>query len=456
MIVKNNSALVTGKWNVMKRAYDTISGLLRNEVLWILIVCTTFRNIYRFIYPQEIWWYSDTATYYYASSRILHGAVDAFRTPAYPAFLKLIELISNRNLFKNVVVWQSIISIISIIPFFLLCRQWFRNKYIAYTATILFGCLPVINNYNLGICPESLLISFLAFALYQIANYIKSPGYGRSVALNCTMVFLVMLKPVCIYLFGIIGLVWVLWFAYEKKGKHLRFNIAGLLVSTILISGYCFANKKQNGCFNLSSVNHDNNFANIILSDAYKTLGDTTFISIVDSIKSKGHYYAIYYLNNDYQKYQQVYGKWPKDYAFTRDMTSVSSVPPSRYNYSMNQLDSYIREAMLSKIYLQYIFGKFLQFAQFKFIFIKGYILYALLLVSLLITGYGAIYLRRVQWMEVYVVLALAGWLFTIITTGIKDITQERVLTPALPFIIILAFSFIDKITVRIIKPILR
>lgn len=356
------------------------------------------------------------------------------------------ELICKENFFDKVVELQSIISLVSIIPLFLYCRQWFRNKYIRYSAIILYGCLPVILHYNHGICPESLLISSLPFLLYLISSYIIRPGYGKAVALNFMMVFLVMLKPVCIYLYGVIGLLWILRYGYERKINHLRFEIFGILVSILLISGYCLANKKQNGIFNISSVSHDNNFANIILSGAYKTLGDPAFISIIDSIKREGHYYAIYYLNNDHYKYQRVYNKFPKGYRWTRDMVGVFSVPPSAYNYSMDQLDSYIKKAMLSKIYLQYTIDKFIYFAQFKWIFIKGYMLYALLLAELLLTGYAAIYFRTVQWTGVFVLLSLAGWIFTALTTGINDNTQERVLAPALPFLIILKSGFIDKL----------
>lgn len=227
------------------------------------------------------------------------------------------------------------------------------------------------------------------------------------------MVFLVMLKPVCIYLYGVMGLLWILRFAYEKNSKPLRFEIPGLMVSVILISGYCLANKKQNGYFNLSSVSHDNNFANVILSNAYKTLGDSAFISIIDSIKGKGHYYAVYYLNNDHNKYQRVYNKFPKEYRFTKDMTGVFSVPPSRYNYSMAQLDSYIKKAMVSKIYIQYTIDKFIYFFQFKLVYIKGYVLYALLLAELLLPGYALIYFRKLQWVRLFVFLALVGWIFT-------------------------------------------
>lgn len=72
--------------------------------------------------------------------------------------------------------------------------------------------------------------------------------------------------------------------------------------------------------------------------------------------------------------------------------------------------------------------------------------LYALLLAELLLTGYAAIYFRTVQWTGVFVLLSLAGWIFTALTTGINDNTQERVLAPALPFLIILKSGFIDKL----------
>jgi hypothetical protein len=434
------------RWNIIKRTGAIVSWIIGCEWIWLLLLCVAFRILYQYIYKGNTWWYSDTATYYYASLHILEGKVDAFRTPVYPLFLKLIELTSNERFFDNVVVMQTLISIISIVPFYLFCRQWFRSKYIVYCATILYGSLPVFLHYNRGICPESLLISSLPLLLYLISNYIIHPGYGKSVAMNGMMVFLVMLKPVCIYLYGVMGLLWILRYAYEKNSKLLRLDIAGIMVSVLLIAGYCLANKKQNGNFNISSVSHDNNFANIILSNAYKTVEDPTFISIIDSLKGEGHYYTVYYLNNDYYKYQRVYNKFPADYWYTRDMAGVLSIPPSQYNYSMAQLDSYIKKAMLSKKFLQYTIDRFTHFDRFKLSFIRGYVLYILLLAELSFVIYAAFYLRKVQWVGVFVFLALAGWIFTVLTTGINDVTMARVMVPALPFVIISMFGFVDKL----------
>lgn len=429
-----------------------ISDCLQSPLFWLLLLCFTFRNFYEHLYVPDINYYSDTVTYYYAAQHVFNGIVDAFRTPVYPMVIKVIQAIDERSVFNNIVYFQKTVSFISIIAFYLFCKRWYHVKYLQFTATLIYGCMPAIIYYNIGIFPESLLLSSLTFLLYFFSEYIRQPNPNRAILLNLFILYLVLLKPGCIYLYGVLGMIWILKLFYEKNRAHFKYEITGFIVSVLLLFGYCLVNKKQNGVLGLSTVSHDNNFANIILSNAYKYLSDKRFIAAIDSVKEKGIYYSIYYLNNDYYRYQKCYKSFPEAYPYTEDMTGVSNVPPNNYGYTRAQLDAYIKEAMLSKPYLQYIINEFETFIHFRLLFVSGYMLYLLFLIESILILQLVIRRKRISWIHLFCFLVLAGIIGITLIGGIDDGTRRRVLMPVAPFLIIFTIGFIDRLLIIIFQ----
>ncbi len=428
------------------RLQNIIRRLTSNEILWLILICFSFRTIYQSLTSDRFWYYSDTASYYYAAQHITEMKIDAFRTPVYPAVISIFQHISPYNTFGDIVVFQKLISLLSLLPFYLFCRQFFRNKYLAYMATLAYGCLPPIFIYNNGICPESLLISSFALLPYLFLNNYRKPGPGRSLLLSSYLLYLVLLKPACIYLYPIAVLFLLGKFWSHRMKRIIAYEISVLAISVLVVFGYCLENKKKNGYFGLTTATHDNNFANIILSDAYKTLDDKRFVAIVDTLKPIGHYYTVYYLNNDHDKYQRIYDSFPKRYGLTWDMIAVKETPASKYDYSKEQIDSFIKKAMMSRTFLWYIVDNFIQFTDFDMLYIQGYVWYLLLLTEALFVMYMIVRRKKFPWRHMLVFLITSGLICTTLIAGINDATRGRVLIPIAPFLCIILFSVMDRV----------
>lgn len=433
------------------RIKNLIVSWSRGELFWLLVLSFTFRNIYQMLKP-EVFYNFDTATYCYAALHIFDGAIDAFRTPVYPIIIKISRFINHENPFPNITIFQHIISFLSIIPFYLVCNQWMRTRFIVFVAALAYACLVPVVDYNNAFYPESLLVSSLVFLLYLFSRYLVQPTIFKSIFINIYVFYLVMLKPACVFLYVIFALIWLLKWIYERKSPFLKHAYIGFGISILLLFGYCLLNKKQNDFFGISSVSHDNNFANVILSNAYQDFSDPKLITIIDSIKYKGHYYAIYHLSNYCEILQKSLAAFPEVYPLNWNMEEVSHTPCNNYGYTAKNLAPRVKEAMLSKQYLGYIIDNFMGFSNTKVILLKGYIVYLLFFIEILLILYSMLCQRKMRWFLFFVFTMAAGVLVTVLVGGINDGTRDRVILPIAPFLVFMLFNLIDEVTSLLFK----
>jgi hypothetical protein len=273
------------------------------------------------------------------------------------------------------------------------------------------------------------------------------------VFLNGYIFYLVLLKPVCIYLYAVAGLIWIIKLLYERNSGTPQYILGSFIISVLLLLSYCLLNKKQNDYFGISAVTHDNSFANVIASNAYKNFSDKKLVTIIDSTMKNGIYYTLYYLNNDHDLIQKQYNVFP--YSSNPSMESVSSIPASKYRYTKVELDTYISKAMRSKVFAEYIVNNITSFAGIEIYYIKGYMIYLLLFVEILLIVYFKIKHKGILLSHIFVFTTISGMLFSFLIMGFGQC--ERILTPILPFLIIFIFSFFDELifcfdTERLVK----
>jgi hypothetical protein len=262
-----------------------------------------------------------------------------------------------------------------------------------------------------------------------------------------------MLKPGMLIFYVIFALIWFTRLIIKKeRTRFIKYELTSFCLSIILLLGFSYLNKKQNDHFGLSTVVHDNNFINVILSGAYRNFPDETLISVIDSMKSR-HYSTVYYLNNDAELYQKRYKTFPEYYAYTSDMQGISRLQPNKYGYNRAQMEIYVKDAMRSNEYINYVWRQFTGFTHSGVLyFIKGYVVYLAILLELLLLGYSLFYQKKIHWERLFVVMILIGVLSTVLIGGINDNTRSRVLTPATPFLVILFMELIDLVTSLIIR----
>ena len=435
----------------LKNIFQTINKgfqkVIFSDIFWLLLLCFTFRNYF----DRSIGYISyntDSATYWLAAQNLLKGLIDDYRTPLYPLILKLIEGFGKESVFENTIIFQQVISFISIIPFYSLTKKWFKNKPISFAASLLYGCHHSVLQIIYGIFAESLLISFFVFFLYFFYGFISRPTTTKWIFLHILIFLLVMLKPLCVILYAIMVVVGIPLFKLDPKFKEKHFQLSkilsGYFIGFMLLIGFCTTNKVQNDYFGISTVSHDNNLANVILSQAYQEIPDENLVAIIDTARYYGHYYSIYYLNNDYEKYRKSFAAFPPQYEFSESMLGVQRIPANSLGYNRKNLAPLVKKAMCSKVYFNYIIRDFFSFSNSVMFSIKGYIIYLLIYLELVLVLYQLVFKKETDWMRIFVLLTGMGLLFASILGGINDVTRERVLLPVLPFLIIMFFDLIN------------
>lgn len=436
----------------IRKVFETFSKgfqkIIFSDIFWLLLICFTFRNYF----DKTIGYISynaDSATYWLAAQNLFKGLIDDYRTPLYPLILKLIECIGGRDtVFENTLVFQHIVSFISIIPFYSLTKKWFKSKPISFATSLVYGCHHSVLQITYGIFAESLLISFLVFFLSFFFRFISNPTTFKWIALHVFMFLMVMLKPICIILYAILVFVGIALFMFDPKFKEKHFPLSkilsGYLVSLLLIIGFCTTNKIQNDYFGVSTVSHDNNFANVILSQAYQEIPDEKLVEIIDTARYYGHYYTIYYLNNDHEKYQKSFSAFPSQYDLSLNMLGVKSIPANNLGYNRKNLTPLVKRAMFSRTQINYIIRDFIMFSNSVMFSIKGFIFYLIIYFELTLILYNLFFNKEIDWMRLFVLFTGAGILFASIFGGINDGTRERVLLPVIPFLIIMFFDLIN------------
>lgn len=141
----------------------------------ILFVCLLYRLFYfGFLHPGMVLYNSDSVSYF-ASVDIFKGVVDLYRTPLYPYLIKLFEYISRDNLVQNLILFQQVISFLSITPFFFISKSMVKNKYLVVIATFFYGLWHPILIQNVYLNPDSLCFAGSTLMLFVFIKYLEKP-----------------------------------------------------------------------------------------------------------------------------------------------------------------------------------------------------------------------------------------------------------------------------------------
>jgi len=423
-----------------------------------MALCITFRLIYDAIVNPSIGYNADSATYWLAGIKLINGTVDAYRTPLYPLVLQLINQLGNNRVFENIVFFQQLISYISIIPFYWLTTHLFSNKPISFAASLTYGCHPSMLIINYGIFADSLLISCFVFFLFTIDRFFQKPSGAKWLGLNVFAFFIVMLKPVSVILYPILfimGLYLLKPFGTPHLSRlPLKSLLPGFLIGVALLGGFVTLNKVQNDYPGISTVTHDNRFANVVLSRAYQTIADEKLVSIIDTARYYGHYYTIFYLNNDHQKYQQSFDAFPSQYKLNDNMLAVRQIPPNSLGYNRQNIEPLIKKAALTSLYIKYMYADLMLFSGDTHFYVKGGLLNMIIYISFVILLYQGLFNKRIHPIRVIMFLLGTILLYTSIVGGIRDGTRERVLLPCFPFLVILFYDLVNE-SWKYLKPFL-
>ena len=269
----------------------------------ILVICLLYRIYYfGYLHPGMVLYNSDSVSYFVFVD-ILRGIVDPYRTPLYPYVIKFFEYLSKDNLVSNLIFFQQVISLLSIMPFYFASVNIIRNKYFVIIATLFYGLWHPLLIQNVHLNPECLCFAGSTLFLFVLTKYLEKPAITTAVSLGILPFFLIMLKPTYFILIVIVLLFFVLrFFILREERKILYGGMLGLCITAAGVLGYCELNKMHNGQFVLSNIALNNTLAHISYSGAYREGGDDEFTAIIDAKRHLGYYIAPFTINNDFIK----------------------------------------------------------------------------------------------------------------------------------------------------------
>ncbi len=272
-----------GKWQ------SIIVKFISSDLFWLLISCAAIRLVFYFSLKNTDE-YGDSMTYLNYSANIFLGQVDMLRTPVYPYFIKIIKLFGNDFLIQNIILIQAIISFLSIIIFYKIVGFVFQNRAVILIASIVYGIMPSLINFDKCILTESLSICATVVFLYFIISYLKRPAILKSILFTLYIFITIMLRPSFIILLPIVIMFWVLRIIFFKTDwKICLSGIAASIVCVLLILGYSRLNFINNGYNGISVVSSINQLDVIINANMYMDGNDSEISETIKSNLSEPH-----------------------------------------------------------------------------------------------------------------------------------------------------------------------
>lgn len=204
----------------------------------------------------------DTGSYSYAwDSLSLGGIVGIFRTPIYPAILKVAYwLFGIENGMFFVVLLQNILFVLSISFFYTLAHHFVKSEKIVLVLSVIYAISPIYGVWHNVIYTESFALSGMTFFVYFTVKYYEERKTADAIILFFITFFLLFLRPINVYLLPILAV--CILIGYYRK-KNIKFLLVGLgcvaiLSSTLFI--YMFGYKQKYGIFAPSDVSLINKF----------------------------------------------------------------------------------------------------------------------------------------------------------------------------------------------------
>lgn len=332
-----NSDSVKSK-NCIDRFICKISTHPMFSALCLIVI---IRMIYRsYFVPSTI--YYDTKTYTNFGYNIFLGETDIFRTPGYPYFLKFIRIfVSDENLFYTyVALFQSFLTLASVVVLYLAGRKLFKSKLILTSACFIYGIAPCVVNFDTCILTESLSIFGMVLLIYLVFSFLAKPKTYMAVIIGIYSFVMVMIRPTFVYFYAILGVFFIARFIFNKQDrKKCLYGALSLALSGLMLLGYCGLNYKNYSYFNISSVSVTVNKLYVVMDNKWVE-------------------------NSDYPEISAYLTEKMNSVEFSEWIPSIIEKLPEAYSYK--QIDEFVNDCVKKhkSEFIDYNINKFLSLAK--------------------------------------------------------------------------------------------
>ncbi|MGF7038984.1 hypothetical protein [Mucilaginibacter lappiensis] len=423
-----------GRWN------NTLVKIVSAHLFWILVISGVVRSVYYSVLLNTT--AVDTPSYITYHANILKGETDGRRTPVYPYFIKLIELFGHQNLINHVVTVQIVISFLSIIIFYKVVRAIFEKQPVIFAASLLYGIMLPVINFDKIILTESLSVTCCLIFIYMVVNYLQKPGNIKAWMLTLYVFIAIMLRPSFIYLLPLVIAFWVLrLMIFKKDWKMCLSGLAASVVVILLISGYSHLNKKNVGFNGISQVSNNNQMAVIVNASIYMNGNDPEISAAIKSninLQQKSAGQRVSGIN--------IMAKYEPERVHSFIINCIKNQPVVYAQYIGGKL----LDLQAANIFTNYAEHKLTVLAfrveniEYLVFCITFNLLYFFIILDLVLIITGWIKRKMVPWFKIVLWLLITGQIAVAIIGGYSE--YQRLILAAMPALIILVFSYIDKI----------
>ena len=414
--------------------------IIYEPLFWILIISGVVRfGYYTVLLNTQA---TDSAGYINYHANILLGQTEGRRTPLYPYFIKLIGLFGNQNLIDNVITAQIVISFLSIIVFYKTVQALLKKPAVIFAASLLYGVMLPVINFDKLVLTESFAAIFSLMFIYMLVSYLKKPANVKAWLLTLFVFIAIMLRPSFIYLFPLIITFWFLrLMIFKKDWKMCLSGLAASGVVMLLISGYSNLNEKNGGFNGISVVSNQNEMAVVINANLYMYGNDAEIFAAIKSNKKT-------YQQNSGKRVAgiDIMTRFAPDRVHKFIVKCIKTRPAAYALYIGGKL----LDLQTTNIFTNYAGHKssFLAFRinnlEYLIFCVTFNMLYFLIVFDLIMIFIEWVKRKQAPWFKIILWMLIAGQLAIAIMGGYDE--YQRLILPAMPGLIILLFSYIDKI----------
>ncbi len=425
--------------------------IISTDLILVMLILIPIRILYNGNFLDTL--DNDSPSYLTTySGDLLNWHVDIFRTPVYPYLIKCIRLFGNSNIISNVVLFQSLFSILSVVVLFFITSKIYKNRKVILISTLTYGLMLPIVSFDKVIRTESISISSIIIFISFLVIYLQKRTIFNAIIFTLFTLFLVMLRPSFIYLIPLTVFFWVVRLTVYKD--ELKIVLTGLITSTIVccvVFGYSKLNEKSNGFFGISSVTNINQLDIIIRSKMHEKGSDPELTSSINNLLKDpepygGHWVLLYKITNQYP---------PK-----RVSTFITACIKSQPVVYLRRIKNTFFEIWKNNIFTNYANAKKTNLSFYIKAIENGLfslsILHVLLFIAFdfIITILIWIKFKRLPIFKFLLSLIFISH-FTFTVIGAQE-EFSRLLSPVISCLVILFFLYVDMICCSINKSFLR
>lgn len=231
------------------------------KLKYIYLLSIVFCLFLTYLYRVDISF--DTPSYINAWSTLQECQIDIWRTPVYPVFLGIMNIIFGDYYLYYVVVLQHIVFLISIRYFYHLVQYTISTNTLSFFITFFYALYPCVATYNCCIATETFAVTGGVFLFYSIFNLYKTRQLRFGLYCFFWLLFLVFLRPAVVYLLPVTIVLWCLVALKSRKDyyKPVVYGITGSVIVSVLLVFYMGMFKVNYGVFTPSGIGLMNKYA---------------------------------------------------------------------------------------------------------------------------------------------------------------------------------------------------